>query len=72
MLEFWNNLQIPSLSEAWRGFPPVQRAMSLFALGLIFGYFFFKDYGTGGKRFLLYGSIAVFLLGYAVVTADFF
>jgi hypothetical protein len=69
LLEFWHTLQIPPLSQAWRDFPPIQRAITVFALALIFGNFFIRDYNRGGKRFILYGPLALVLFVYAILTA---
>ena len=66
MLEFWHTLQIPSLPQAWHEFPPLQRALTVFALALIFGYFSLRDYSGGGKRFAVYGLVALLFVIYAV------
>ena len=66
MLEFWHTLQIPSLMQAWHEFPPLQRALTVFALALIFGYFSLRDYSGGGKRFAVYGLAALLFVIYAV------
>jgi hypothetical protein len=72
MSEFWYNLQLSSPSQAWRDFPPLQRAMTTFALALIFANFFIRDYNRGGKRFIVYGPMALVLFVYAIVTAGLF
>lgn len=65
MLEFWHNFEVSSPSEAWRNFPPQLRSIMIFALALIFANFFIRDYNRGGKRFIVYGPIALLLLVYA-------
>jgi hypothetical protein len=72
LLEFWHNLQLPTLSQAWRGFPPLQRAITTFAMALLFANFFIRDYNRGGRRYLLYGPMALLLFVYAIVTAGLF
>jgi hypothetical protein len=72
LLEYWHNLQLPTLSQAWHGFPPLQRAITTFAVALLFANFFIRDYNRGGKRYLLYGPIALLLFVYAIVTARLF
>ena len=72
MLEFWNNLQLSSPRQAWRDFPPLQRAMTTFALALIFANLFIRDYNRGGKRFILYGPVALLLFVYAIATIGLF
>jgi len=72
LLEFWHNLQLPSPSRAWRDFPPLQRAITLFAVALLFANFFIRDYNRGGKRFIVYGPVALLLFVYAIVTAGLF
>jgi hypothetical protein len=65
LLEFWHNLQIPSLSQTWHDFPPLQRAITIFAIALFFTNFFFRDYNRGGKRYIVYGPVALLLFVYA-------
>jgi hypothetical protein len=72
LLEYWHNLQLPTLSQAWHSFPPLQRAITTFAVALLFANFFIRDYNRGGKRYLLYGPIALLLFVYAIVTARLF
>jgi hypothetical protein len=72
LLEFWHNLELSSPSQAWRDFPPIQRAITTFAVALVFANFFIRDYNRGGKRFIVYGPLALLLFAYAVVTAGLF
>ena len=72
MLEFWHNLELSSPSQAWRDFPPIQRAITTFAVALVFANFFIRDYNRGGKRFIVYGPLALPLFAYAVVTSGLF
>ncbi len=72
MLEFWHNLQLSSPSQAWRDFPPLQRAITIFAIALLFANFFIRDYNRGGKRYIVYGPVALLLFAYAIVTAGLF
>jgi hypothetical protein len=72
LLEFWHNLQVPTPSQAWRDFPPLQRAITIFAVALIFANFFIRDYNRGGRRYLLYGPMALLLFVYAIITAGLF
>lgn len=72
MLEFWHTLQVSSPSQAWRDFPPLQRAITLIALALIFTNFFVRDYNRGGKRYILYGPVALLLFVYAASQFGFF
>src|SRR3984893_17290996 len=59
LLEFWHTLQIPSLMQAWHEFPPLQRALTVFALALLFGYFSLMDYSGGGTRLAVDGVAAL-------------
>ena len=72
LLEFWHSLQLPSFSQAWRDFPPLQRAITVFAVGAIFTNFFIRDYNRGGRRFWLYGPVALLLLAYAASISGLF
>jgi hypothetical protein len=72
LLEFWHNLQLSSPGQAWRDFPPLQRAITVFAIALLFANFFIRDYNRGGKRYIVYGPVALLLFAYAIVTADLF
>ena len=72
MLEFWHSLQLPSFSQGWRNFPPLQRAITVFAVGAIFTNFFIRDYNRGGRRFWLYGPVALLLLAYAASISGLF
>jgi hypothetical protein len=70
--EFWYNLQLSSPRQAWHDFPPLQRAITVFALALLFTNFFIRDYNRGGKRFIVYGPVALLLFAYAIVAAGLF
>ncbi len=72
MLEFWHNLDLSSPSQGWHDFPPIQRAMTVFALALLFANFFVRDYNRGGKRYIVYGPMALLLFAYAIVSAGLF
>jgi hypothetical protein len=72
LLEFWHNLQFPTASQAWRDFPPLQRAITTFAVALLFANFFIRDYNRGGRRYILYGPMALLLFVYAIITAGLF
>lgn len=72
MLEFWHNLQLSSPGQAWRDFPPLQRAITVFAIALLFANFFIRHYNRGGRRYIVYGPVALLLFAYAIVTADLF
>jgi hypothetical protein len=72
LLEFWHSLQLPSFSQGWRDFPPLQRAITVFAVGAIFTNFFIRDYNRGGRRFWLYGPVALLLLAYAASISGLF
>lgn len=72
MLEFWHNLQISSPSQAWRDLPPLLRAIIVLAVALLFTHFFVRDYNRGGKRFIVYGPMALLLFVYAVSLFGFF
>lgn len=72
MLEFWHNLQISSPSQAWRDLPPLLRAIIVLAVALLFTNFFVRDYNRGGKRFIVYGPMALLLFVYAVSLFGFF
>ena len=72
MSEFWNNLQIPAPSQAWRNLPPLMQALIVFGLALFFTHLFVRDHHNGGKRFVLYGPIALVLIVYAIHLFGFF
>jgi hypothetical protein len=72
LTEFWQSLQIPSPGQAWRDLHPLLRTIIIFALALLFSHFFVRDYNRGGKRFVVYGPIALLLFVYAVFLFDFF
>jgi hypothetical protein len=72
LLEFWHNLQISSPSQAWRDLPPLLRAIIVLAVALLFTNFFVRDYNRGGKRFIVYGPMALLLFVYAVSLFGFF
>jgi hypothetical protein len=72
LLEFWHNLDLPSPSQGWHDFPPTQKAITVFALALLFANFFVRDYNRGGKRYIVYGPMALLLFAYAIVSAGLF
>jgi hypothetical protein len=72
LLEFWHDLQISSPIEAWNGFPPIQRAITILTVALIFANFFIRDYHRGGRRFIVYGPVALLLFVYSASMFGFF
>lgn len=46
--------------------------MTVFALALLFANFFVRDYNRGGKRYIVYGPMALLLFAYAIVSAGLF
>jgi hypothetical protein len=72
LLEFWNTLQISSPVEAWHDFPPLLRAIMTLAVALLLTHFFVRDYNRSGKRFIVYGPVALLLFVYAIFLFGFF
>ena len=72
MLDFWPTLDVSSPSEAWRSFPPPLRGIIIVAIALLFANFFIRDYNRGGKRYIVYGPVALLLLIYAAAQFGFF
>jgi len=72
LLEFWHTVQIPSFSQAWRDSPPATARDYRLWVGAIFTNFFIRDYNRGGRRFWLYGPMALILLAYAASISGLF
>jgi hypothetical protein len=72
LLEFWHNLQFSSPGQVWRDFPPLQRALTIFVIALLFAHFFIRDYNRGGRRYVVYGPVALLLFIYAASLSGFF